>query len=740
LHELDRGRGGETPTLLADVDHNELTHARLAAVVASCPDPIIGETLDGIITDWNPAAERLYGYSAAEAIGLPLAILTPVGREHEVAEFLARIRRGESTEAVETVRRAKDGRLIDVSLTIFPVRNAAGEIIGASATTRDITERKMAEAALAVAHQESQDVLEQISRLTLELSASEQKYRALVEQLPAVVYLTAADEMETPIYFSPYLEELVGISPEQALRRPPGETWLDYVHPDDRDRVSELNRRSDEEGLLFRAEYRTVRSDGSYIWIRENSVPIYDAEGQIVAYQGVLLDISDHIAAEEAQARLAAIVESADDAIASLTLDGIITSWNRGAEQLYGYHADEIVGKPFTILLVEDDGSDYPEQFAQFNDQPTLFEARRRREDGSIIDVAIALSPIRDRSGAVIGISSITRDVTERKRAEEALHVALEEARAATQAKSQFMAILSHELRTPLQAVLGYAEYLLNDPTATLTAEQREDVGYIHQGAMRMVTLIEQMLDLSRMEAGRLTLNIADVDLAEIIEQVRQDVAPQAEARGLALTVSVASDLPPVRADADRLRQILLNLAGNAVKFTDEGSVTISAVAEPNGVDVAVSDTGIGIAPDAVSRIFEEFQQIDSPQTRRHGGAGLGLAIARGLAERMDGRISVTSEPGVGSTFTLHLPSRESGVGSRKSMTVSEAAEWGHAGDGEFPRFAASVDRASHRQRISGDARRSSEPRPLKAIRRQSTGGGGTHEIPYGPGLRRCWP
>jgi signal transduction histidine kinase len=229
------------------------------------------------------------------------------------------------------------------------------------------------------------------------------------------------------------------------------------------------------------------------------------------------------------------------------------------------------------------------------------------------------------------------------------------------------MAILSHELRTPLQAVLGYAEYLLNDPTAPLASEQREDVGYIHQGAMRMVTLIEQMLDLSRMEAGRLTLNIADVDLAEIIEQVRQDVAPQAEARGLALTVSVASDLPPVRADADRLRQILLNLAGNAVKFTDEGSVTISAVAEPNGVDVAVSDTGIGIALDAVSRIFEEFQQIDSPQTRRHGGAGLGLAIARGLAERTDGRISVTSEPGVGSTFTLHLPGRKTEDGRRKT-------------------------------------------------------------------------
>jgi PAS domain S-box-containing protein len=624
--------------------------SRLAAIVTSCPDPIIGETLDGIITDWNPAAERLYGFTAEEAIGQPLTILTPPGREDEIAAFLARVRQGEIIEGVETVRRAKDGRLIDVALTIFPVRDEAGEIIGAAATARDVSAQKELERAL---------------------RASEQQYRVLVEHLPGVVYLLAADERETPLYYSAYLKHLIGIDPDDALRRArdPHFYWLDLVHPDDRARVAELNSSTLASGEQFRAEYRTLRPDGSYVWVRDEAVPIYDDEGAIVAWQGVLLDIGDRIEAEEAQAQLAAIVKSADDAIVSLTRDGVITSWNDGAERLYGYRAEEVVGKTFAILLPENDVSDDPEQFAQLGEEPARFEARRRREDGTIIDVAISHSPIRARGGQIIGISSITRDITERKRAELELRGALAEAKAATEAKSRFLATLSHELRTPLQAVLGYADFLLNDPAATFGAEQREDIGYIQQGATRMATLIEQMLDLSRMEAGRLELRISDVDLGAVIEQVRQDIAPQAEAKGLALTISIAPDLPPVHADPDRLRQILLNLAGNAVKFTEEGAVCISAAPAPDGgVDIAVRDTGIGIAPDAQERIFEEFQQVDSAQTRRHGGAGLGLAIARGLAERMGGQITVRSTPGVGSTFTLHVGRKTEDGGRRTEV------------------------------------------------------------------------
>jgi signal transduction histidine kinase len=284
------------------------------------------------------------------------------------------------------------------------------------------------------------------------------------------------------------------------------------------------------------------------------------------------------------------------------------------------------------------------------------FETVRRRRDGTTVDVALTLSPVCDRNGTVIGLSSVTRDITARKQLEAELRTALEEARAANAAKSQFLAMMSHELRTPLQAVLGYSEFLLADPAGTFTAEQREDLTYIQQGGQRMLTLINQLLDLSRLEAGRLDVAHKPVDLAPIVEQVRQDVAPQVNKQGLVLRIALPTNLPPVDGDAERLRQILLNLVGNAVKFTEHGSVTIGAVATEDEVSVTVTDTGIGIAPDSLPQLFEAFRQVDSRLVRRHGGAGLGLAIAQKLAELMGGQITVHSELGVGSTFTLSVP------------------------------------------------------------------------------------
>jgi signal transduction histidine kinase len=217
--------------------------------------------------------------------------------------------------------------------------------------------------------------------------------------------------------------------------------------------------------------------------------------------------------------------------------------------------------------------------------------------------------------------------------------------------------MMSHELRTPLQAVLGYADFLFNNPSASLTPEQREDVGFIYNGAIRMVTLIDQMLDLSRMEAGRLELECEHVDLAEIIEQVRQDVAPQAEAKGLRIEVSVPATLPPALGDPVRIRQILINLVSNAVKFTEQGSVSISGSTTKEGIRLTVRDTGIGIKSEDLPHIFEEFRQVDRRLSRRYGGAGLGLAIARRLAEQMGGTVTAESVPNRGSTFKLHLRS-----------------------------------------------------------------------------------
>lgn len=240
-------------------------------------------------------------------------------------------------------------------------------------------------------------------------------------------------------------------------------------------------------------------------------------------------------------------------------------------------------------------------------------------------------------------------------RAHAALLRAKEAAEAANQAKSAFLAMANHELRTPLQAILGYADFLLDDPGSILNDEQRSDLGFIQLGGRRMLTIINDLLDLARIEAGGLMWQYDSIDVAHVVEQVRQDVQPQAVRRGLDLQVRLPVHLPSLHGDGERLRQILLNLAGNAVKFTDAGLVEISVTVDGDHLGIHVRDTGCGIAPEAQARIFEPFHQADHGHRHQHG-AGLGLAIAQRLAILMDGQVTVESTPGVGSTFTLLLP------------------------------------------------------------------------------------
>jgi two-component system, sensor histidine kinase and response regulator len=483
------------------------------------------------------------------------------------------------------------------------------------------------------------------------------RFQALVEQLPAAVYMHADDDDETMIYLSPYFEELTGFSIERDDPCRTVRDWLDLIHPDDRERVLREGGSFDHEKNHLTQEYRFRRADGSYIWVSDIYAAMLDDAGQIIAWQGIMVDITARIEAREAISRLASIVEASDDAIISRTLtDGLITYWNPAAERLYGYTAQEAIGQPISLLFV-DKHARLITSPAPFASEPSRhFETRHIRKDGRIIDVAVTLFPVRDAEGNVTGISNITRDITDRMIAEQELRSALEAAEAGVRAKGLFLAMMSHELRTPLQAVLGYADFLLSQRSGALSAEQREDIGFIHQGASRMVYLIEQLLDLSRMEAGRLDLKREPVDVRRVMETVRQDVAPQAEAKGLTLTLALPGRLPRVVGDAERVRQIVLNLAGNAVKFTQAGEIQITARARPSWLEIAVRDTGVGIAPDDLEQIFEEFRQVDGKLSRRHGGAGLGLAIARRLAEQMGGTIAVQSTLGQGSTFTLRLP------------------------------------------------------------------------------------
>lgn len=399
------------------------------------------------------------------------------------------------------------------------------------------------------------------------------------------------------------------------------------------------------------------------------------AAGLVLGFRRGAARASARTLDEEAQRYLAAIVESSDDAIIGKTMDGIVTSWNRGAERMYGYTAEEMVGRPVSILVPPDMENDIPEIMDRLRQGERVENqlSRRQRKDGVVLDVALTISPVRDERGRVIGASTIARDVTEQVRAEAALRAAKREAEAANQAKSDFLAIMSHELRTPLNVVIGYSDLLKEGGAGALDERQTEYLDRIRGSAYHLLTIIEQILGLSRIETGREKVRIEQVEITGHTRETAGMIEPLAARKPIRFHVVIPDRPIRLATDPGKVRQILLNLLSNAVKFTDRGSITIEArhitptappsfpvhpccaPGEEGWLALAVSDTGIGIPEEQVEHIFSEFVQLPIAMHRQRG-TGLGLAISSRLARLLGGEIAVRSEVGVSSTFVLFLP------------------------------------------------------------------------------------
>jgi PAS domain S-box-containing protein len=412
----------------------------------------------------------------------------------------------------------------------------------------------------------------------------------------------------------------------------------------------------------------------------------------------VLSDVTGRRQAQEAQARLASIVQASREAILGKTLDGIVTSWNPGAQVLFGYTAAEMIGSSVEVLIA-------PER----RDEETALRGRvarglgveqyetvRLRKDGSSVDVSVTLSLIEDTEGRIAGIATIYQDISERKRAraallerEDQLAAARDEALEASRLKSQFLANMSHEIRTPMNGVLGMSQLLLN---GNLEPGQRRRVLALRESGQSLLTIINDILDFSKMEAGKLELEEVDFNLLAAAESVVSLLSSPANDKGLSLTLNVARGVPGwVRGDSVRLRQVLINLLGNAVKFTERGGVEFTIGQAASGdLRFAVRDTGIGIDPSSRDRLLEPFTQADASTTRRFGGTGLGLAICRQLVELMGSSLEFTSEPGAGTMFwfevalpAVALPAVEMGDGEGAPRGAQPAGD--HAADRAAP-------------------------------------------------------
>jgi PAS domain S-box-containing protein len=368
---------------------------------------------------------------------------------------------------------------------------------------------------------------------------------------------------------------------------------------------------------------------------------------------------------EQAAATLAAIVESADDAIVGKTLDGVITSWNRAAETMYGYTAAEAIGRHITLIIPRDRWAEEDEVLARIRrgERVDHFETVRVARDGRTIDVSLTMSPIIDSQGRIVGVSKIARDISERRRVEQERadllareQAARAEAEALNRSKDQFLAVLSHELRTPMNAIYGWAQMLATgqlDPAVVARASEA-----IVRNAGAQVQLIEDLLDVSRIITGNMRLDVQPVDLRLVIEAALDAVRPAANAKAVHLHTVLDPRAGPVIGAPDRLKQVVWNLLINAVKFTPKGGRVHVGLQRVNShVEIVVADTGEGISADVLPYIFDRFRQGDSSSTRAHGGLGIGLALVRHLVELHGGTVRAESGgPGQGATFTVSLP------------------------------------------------------------------------------------
>ncbi len=582
----------------------------------------------------DAACERL-GYTREELLTMsPRDIDDPAALPTE----LSLTSNASENALFETVHIAKDGRRIPVELNARTITFAGRPAVLGIA--RDITDRKRAAEALRV---------------------SEENYRRLVANLPDVTWTSDARGHTT--YISPNVKDVFGFTPAEFYAST-DELWLERIHPADQPRVLQAYAALFDQEVPFNVEYRIQCRDGKWIWVHDRSVATYEANGTRAA-DGVFSDITPRKHAErmlrESEERLRSLIESTRDWVWEIDAHGRYTYCSARSKDLLGYEPEEILGRTPFDLMEPREAQRVSAAFAAIvqNCEPirNLENTNLHKDGRPVVFETNGVAMVGDQ-GEFLGYRGIDRDITRRRRSERELRQAKEAAEAASRAKSEFLANMSHEIRTPMNGILGLADLALD---TDLTPEQRNFLSMIKSSADSLMTIINDILDFSKIEAGKLDFESIRFNLREALDPAVHALAISARSKALQLDYSVAPEVPAeVVGDPGRLRQILLNLLGNAIKFTEQGRVTIRVGQEPADSEtvwlhLTVADTGIGIPPDRLEAIFSEFAQADNSTTRRYGGTGLGLTISRKLAEMMGGRITVESAVGHGSTFRCRL-------------------------------------------------------------------------------------
>ncbi len=621
------------------------SEARIRTILNTVHDAIVVIDERGRIFGVNPAAERMFGWTEAELQTQTVSVLMPEPFSTEHDGYIAAYRRTRVPRILGQVRevqgRRRDGTVFPLELTVDEARLAGGGLMFAG-VLRDLSERR---------------------QLETEREVTVLRYHSAVGVLAEGIVVQ--DASGKVVDCNPAAELILGIPRERILQLADPEFGWSGVREDN----SEFSKEDHpalqtlRTGLPVRNVVFGLRRRSGLRWLLINSAPMRDKQGHVVGVVSSFTDITRRKDAErrlrESEERLRDFLDSAGDLIVSTDPGGRIIFANRAWRDTLGYQEDrQVVGRPLVDFLAPDCVATCAAAFSRVlaGEAVRDLEATFVSKDGYRIQVS-GTSNARMEDGRAVATRSIFRDVTELRSALEMLMEARNAAEQGNRAKSEFLANMSHELRTPLNSVIGFANVLLKNKAGNLAPQDVQFLQRIHQNGRHLLALINTILDLSKIEAGRMELLLADVALEELVPETMALLHGQVEGRPVELRVEVPGGLRPLRTDSGKLKQVIINLLGNALKFTERGTVTVRVVAGPDGAAerLEVQDTGIGIPKDRQQAVFVAFQQADNTTSRRFGGTGLGLTITRSLLDLLGYSVSLDSEVGVGSTFRIHF-------------------------------------------------------------------------------------